>query len=209
MLWKHEKLRWLDSACNNKELAERYDQFARDYESVFKQELAYCGPQLAAEFVDRHVPREAKILDAGAGTGLMGRVLNELGYRRLTAIDMSQGMLAEARKKNVYYELHCMVLGETLGFATDCFDAVVATGVFAAKHASPAAFEELIRITNPGGYIIFTLRPDVCEDYGFREKQDALVAANKWRLVEVSDKLRQIPKGEPDVYHQVWVYQVT
>ena len=209
MLWKHEKLHWLDSAHNNEELANRYDQFAKEYETVFEQELAYCGPQLAAKFLVRYVPKEARILDAGAGTGLMGKVLAELGYCDLVAIDMSNNMLAEARKKNVYRKLHQMVLGETLDFLTDCFDAVVAVGVFAAGHAPPAAFEELIRITKPGGHIIFTLRPDVYESHGFKKKQNVLEAASKWQLVDVSEKLRQIPKGEPDVYHQVWVYQVT
>jgi predicted TPR repeat methyltransferase len=208
MLWKHEKLHWLDSASDSSELAKRYDQFSKDYETVFEKELAYRGPQLAAGFFARYVPLDARVLDAGAGTGLMGKELSELGYRDLVAMDMSRGMLAEAHQKNVYRELHQMILGETLNFADNCFDAVVATGVFAAGHAHPTAFDELIRITRPGGHIIFTLRPDVCQSYGFKEKQEALEAADKWQLLEVSENLQQIPKGEPDVYHQVWVYRV-
>lgn len=208
-MWKQEKLRWLDSAKNNRELAERYDQSAQDYEAILEREFDYRGPKLAARFFCRYVPKEARILDAGAGTGLMGKTLTELGYHDLVAIDLSRGMLREARKKNVYRELHQMVMGETLDFPTDCFDAVVSTGVFAAGHAQPGSFDELIRITRPGGYIVFTLRSDVYESYRFKEKQLALESEGKWKLVEVSEKVLVLPKGEPDVYHQIWVYQVS
>ena len=36
---------------------------------------------------------------------------------------MSQGMLEEARKKNVYTTLYRKVLGEDLGFENDTYDA--------------------------------------------------------------------------------------
>ena len=54
----------------------------------------------------------------------------------------------------------------------------------------------------------FTLRPDVYEQNGFREKQEQLVAAGKWELAEVTDEFHGMPKGEPDVLFQVWVYKV-
>lgn len=37
----------------------------------------------------------------------------------------------------------------------------------------------------------------------------ALESEGKWKLVQVGEKYQALPKGEPDVYHQVWVYQVT
>lgn len=101
-----------------------------------------------------------------------------------------------------------MVMGEPLAFVTDSFDVVVSTGVLTVGHAPASSFDELIRITRPGGYILFTLRTDVYEDRGFREKQTALESEGKWALAEVSDKTPLLLK-EPDVYHQAWVYQVT
>ena len=102
-----------------------------------------------------------------------------------------------------------MVMGEPLDFATDSFDAVVSVGVFTVGHAPASSLDELVRITRPGGYIVYTLPPVVYEGSGFKEKQDALAASGKWRLAEVSEKFQPLPKGEPEVSHQVWVYQVT
>ena len=101
-----------------------------------------------------------------------------------------------------------MVMGEQLDFATDSFDAVVSVGVLTVGHAPASSLDELVRITRPGGHIVFTLRPDVYENSGFREKQTILESEGEWKLMEVSENLQLLPKGEPDVYHQVWVYQV-
>jgi len=206
---KQSKVQWIYSSRNNQELEERYDQWAKDYDADLEQDFEYQGPQRTAEFFTRYVPKTARILDAGAGTGLMGEILGKLGYHDLVAMDLSQGMLEEARKKNVYREFHQMVMGEPLDFATDYFDAVISTGVLTVGHAPASSLDELVRITKPGGHIVFTLRPDVYEGSGFKEKQTALESEGKWKLMEVSEKFQVLPKGEPDVYHQVWVYQVT
>ena len=166
------------------------------------------GPQRTAEFFIKYVPRKARILDAGAGTGLMGEVLVKQGCDDLVAMDLSQVMLEEARKKNVYREFYQMVMEEPLAFGTDSFDAVVSTGVLTVGHAPASSFDELVRITRPGGHILFTLRTDVYEDKGFKRRQTALESAGRWALTKVSDKTPLLLK-EPDVYHQVWVYQVT
>jgi SAM-dependent methyltransferase len=96
-----------------------------------------------------------------------------------------------------------------LGFETDAFDAVISVGVFTLGHAPPYAFDELMRITKPGGFIVFSLRTDVYRDNGFKEYQSGLEAAGKWKLAEVTDPFQPLPKGEPEVYHQIWAYQVS
>jgi len=126
----------------------------------------------------------------------------------LVAMDLSTGMLEEARKKNAYQEFHQMMMGGPLIFATDSFDAVISVGVLTVGHAPASSLDELIRITRPDGYIVFSLRPDVYRDSGFKEKQAALESEGKWKLSEVSEEFQPMPKGEPDVYHQVWAYQV-
>ena len=201
-------IQWIYSSKDNSELEENYDQWAASYDQDLDSDFGWLGPQKSAETLAKFVRKDARILDAGAGTGLVGQFLHGLGYQDLTAMDMSTGMLEEAAKKNVYKEFHRMVMGEPLDFPSDSFDAVISVGVMTLGHAPASSLDELVRITRPGGHIIFTLRPDVYEEGGFKEKQSALESDGKWSLVEQSERHQTLPKGEPDIYHQVWAYQV-
>jgi len=205
---KHDKLKWIYSSIDNQELIERYNQWANDYDYDLTQKIPSRGPEYSVGFFARYAAKEAKVLDAGAGTGIVGEFLAKHGYTDLVAMDLSQGMLEEARRKNVYRELHQMVMGESLDFPTDSFDATICVGVLTVGHAPVSSFDELIRVTRPGGYIVFTLHSDMYENYGFKEKLIALESEDKWKLVEVSDRLN-LMETESDIYHQIWVYQVT
>ncbi len=203
------RVQWIYSSSNNQELAERYDQWAKDYEQDLAQDFEWLGPQRTAELFFKYVAKDSLVLDAGAGTGLVGQLLSREGYGRITAMDLSSGMLEEARKKKVYQECHQMVMGEPLGFDTDSFDAVVSVGVLTVGHAPAGSLDELVRITRPGGHVVFSLRPDIYETGGFKEKQAELETSGKWTLAEEGEKFQPLPKGEPEVLHQVWVYRVT
>ena len=201
-------VQWVYSSQNNTELADRYDEWAGSYDKDLDTDFGWLSPRKAVEAFAELVPRNGRVLDAGAGTGLVGELLHGLGYEELMAMDLSQGMLDAAARKNVYKEFHRMAMGSTLDFPSDAFDGVISVGVFTVGHAPAGSFDELTRVTRPGGHIVFSLRPDVYEQDGFKEKQSALEAEGKWRLVEEGEKYQPMPKGEPDVYHQVWAYQV-
>ena len=203
-----ERVQWVYASENNEQIEERYDQWANDYDEDLADDFGYVMPRMAAEIFGRFVGKDARVLDAGAGTGLVGVELNRLGFSNLEAMDISQGMLAVAGTKNVYGALHQKVMGEPLGFETDSYDATIGVGVLTLGHAPASSLDELVRVTKPGGVIAFTLRPDVYQQNGFREKQEELAVEGKWELVEVTDEFRGMPKGEPDVFFQVWVYRV-
>ena len=189
-------VQWVYGARNNLELEERYNQWAKNYDEDLNKDFGWLGPALALQACKQDVPKNARILDAGAGTGLVGKILSEAGYRNLTAIDMSPGMLEEARSKGVYGELHRMVLGEKLDFPDDSFDAVVSIGVLTLGHAPARSLDELVRVTRPGGHVIFTLRPDLYESAGFREVREELEAAGRWELVKfMGSRFRRSPRA--------------
>src|SRR5215217_5016485 len=122
-------------ATSSREVAEIYDNWAEDYERRILS-YGYSTPAVTAWFFGRYVrPEDGAVLDAGAGTGIMGPILAPLGYRDLIGIDISPRMLELAREKGVYSDLRQMELGGELDFPTDAFAAVVSTGVFAAGHA--------------------------------------------------------------------------
>ena len=145
------------AAQNPQELAACYDAWAASYEEDMDE---HGGPQEATEVLTRYVTPDARILDAGCGTGLAGQILAARGYRQLEGLDLSAGMLREAGHKGCYITLHQQTLGDVLDFPSATFDAVLSVGVFARAHAPSRSLAELIRITKPGGYIIFTLRPE-------------------------------------------------
>ena len=203
----HRRVQWVYGSTSNQELEERYDQWATEYDKDLDEVFAWNAPQTGADVLARLVSPTAAVLDAGAGTGLAGKCLADAGFTNLAAMDLSQGMLDEARKKNVYNSFHQMTLGETLGFDTGQFDAVISIGVFTLGHAPINSFDELVRVTKPGGYIVFSLRTDMVED-GYQDYFDKLTAEGKWKLSEMSAPYQPLPKGEPEVFHQIWAFQV-
>ena len=190
---------------NAHELAARYDEWAASYEDDMGD---HGGPAEAVETLARHVPPDARILDAGCGTGLGGQLLAAKGYRHLEGLDLSAGMLREAGRKNCYTALHQQTLGEALDFPSATFDAVMVVGVFARAHAPSRSLAELIRATKPGGFVIFTLRPEFFVSTDFKESMAELVEARRWRLVETTEPFAGRYKEFPGINLQVWVYQV-
>ena len=203
-----ERVQWIYSSQNNSELSERYDEWAKDYDKDLSEVFGWIAPKTASDYLAKYVEANSNVLDAGAGTGLVGLALAEHGFQNLTALDLSEGMLKEARNKNVYKSFDQMTLGEHLDYETNSFDAVITVGVMTLGHAGPESFDELIRITKPQGYIVFTIRTDVYLENGFKEKQAEVESNKLWKLIEISDEFHPLPVGEPEVLHQVWVYKV-
>ncbi|WP_088243527.1 class I SAM-dependent DNA methyltransferase [Calothrix rhizosoleniae] len=202
-----DKVQLVYSSQNNQELSQNYDLWAKNYDQDLEDEFGYFAPQPTVEVLVKYLPKSAKILDAGAGTGLVGQLLQQRGYDDLEGMDLSPGMLEIARKQNIYKALYEMALGEPLDFATDYFDAIVSVGTFTYNHAPSNSFDELLRITKPGGYIIFTLRLDFYEDSDFNDKMSALEESGQWKLVEITEAFPCLAKSEPDVYAKIWAYQ--
>ncbi|NQW22691.1 MAG: class I SAM-dependent methyltransferase [SAR202 cluster bacterium] len=204
----HKRVQWVYESTSNKELEERYDQWASDYDQDLAKEFSWNSPQNATNVFAKYVDRSGRILDAGAGTGLVGECLAAVGYKNLVAMDLSNGMLEEAKRKNVYNEFRQMALGVTLDFVTDEFDSVISVGVFTLGHAPANSFDELARITKPSGLIVFSLRVDTYESKGFKEQQTRMEESGVWQLAEMTEPFQPLPKGEPEVWHRIWAYKI-
>ena len=72
-----------------------------------------------------------------------------MGYPGLAGVDISEGMLSQARARGVYDDLRNRMLGGPLDYADASFAAVVSIGVFTMGHAPAEALDELVRITRP------------------------------------------------------------
>ena len=107
------------------------------------------------EVFEQYVSPAARVLDVGCG---YGRTLNELyykGYKNLTGIDFSSGMIQ--RGKSQFPHLNLLVKeGSTIDFPDNHFDAVI---LFAVLTCIPSDLEqevlisEIKRILKPGGIL--------------------------------------------------------
>jgi predicted TPR repeat methyltransferase len=196
------------SAKSNEELEKAYDDWAQRYdEDVFQR--GYMLPAVVAGYVGRHVPAGSRIVDAGAGTGIMGRVLQAMEYDDLTGFDLSNGMLKIANDIGVYRQLDRQVIGEPLRCETDSFDACVSVGTFTEGHAPASGYDEIARIVMPGGHFVVTIRADVYENDGYKDKEEEMAKAGKMKLVDRSTKFRLFTEVDPDIVHCVFVYQIS
>jgi predicted TPR repeat methyltransferase len=108
-LAEQNRIQWVYSSANNRELQKRYDQWAATYDADLENNFGYIGPWVAAGIFAKHVGTDASVLDAGTGTGLVGKLLAEKGYGDIDTMDLSEGMLKEARKTGAYKAFHQMV----------------------------------------------------------------------------------------------------
>lgn len=140
------------------EVAALYDGWAETYEADMAR-AGYRHPSIACALLARHLPHgAAPVLDAGAGTGLLGEWLGLLGYPEVEALDLSEGMLAVAAGKGVYARLHRLALGGPLPFADGAFAGIISAGVFTTGHVGAEGLPELVRITRPGGTLVLTIK---------------------------------------------------
>ena len=151
-------------ATSPQEVAALYDRWAQSYDG----DMAIAGyrhPTICLALIARHLPRGAgPVLDAGAGTGLIGEWLRIVGYGPLEALDISQGMLDVARAKGLYDAYHCLALGSALPFADGSYAGIVSSGVFTTGHVGPNGLDELVRITRPGGVLVLTVKTTLWAD---------------------------------------------
>ena len=203
-----DKIHWVYSSQSIQELETRYDEWAYSYDSHLAETTGYAIPQATMLAVNKLLDPTAKILDAGAGTGLTGETLFANGYKDLHAIDLSEQMLAVAASKKIYESLLKMKLGDELDFVTDKFDAVVVTGVFTTGHAKPESLDELARVTKSEGHIIFSINLDAYENLGFRQKMDQLSEIGTWKEVYCSEEFKGLPNYETEVFHRVWGFKI-
>ena len=98
--------------------------------------------------------KDIKILDAGAGTGIIGEMLVQRGYKHVDALDISQKMLDVAEKKNVYKRLICAPLSDVRvqEIQTGEYDVALCAGTIVYGQARPEALDECVRHIRPGQY---------------------------------------------------------
>ena len=189
-------------------LTQGYDAWAASYEQDVR-EMGYCTPGHVADAVCRQFERrDVRLLDVGAGTGLLGEEVYRRGFRQIVGIDASHGMLIQAARKGVYRLLSRMVLGQPLGVANQSFDGVMAAGVFSSGFVPPESLLEFHRIVRPGGWLVFSLKWDGNFKNAFLATIQRLVEKGLWQPYTASDVYASWPRTDDGLQARVLVYRI-
>lgn len=185
----------LTPSSTEEDAKETYDAWAATYEKD-TDEHGYKGHVLCMEAFNRAMQSEEifpgadknlKILDAGAGTGIIGEMLVKQGYTNVDALDISPKMLDIAEKKNIYKRLICAPLSDVRidQIQTAEYDVTLCAGTIVYGQAKPVALDECIRHVRPGGLFIFSIRADSFDpkELGYSTKFEELEKLGKWSLV--------------------------
>lgn len=184
-----------------------YDGWSKEYEEHMRG-IGYAHPAMVASMLTRHQPPGSDpVLDAGTGTGIIGQILIALGYPNIAGFDASEGMLSHAAAKDIYQDLRPGRLGERLDYDDNFFAAAVASGVFTQGHAPLDGLDELVRVTRPGGHIVFSISRTYLGE-AFEIKARALEGAGKWHRVDASARYDSAPLGDDVLMSQVFAFAV-
>ncbi|XP_022093933.1 uncharacterized protein LOC110981058 [Acanthaster planci] len=168
-------------------LLEFYNSWAQTFDQValgggYKAPFTFAA--VADEVID---DKSSRVLDAASGTGLIGKELKKLGFTCIDALDPSQDSLDKSKEHQSYSEYICDTLDEHQTKIPDNhYNAIVMVGAFGiAGHVDESCFTELIRLTKPGGYIIFTVSEKVLEQ--IEERMEVAIGAHsqqgRWEIV--------------------------
>jgi predicted TPR repeat methyltransferase len=131
-----------------------FDDYAARFDTHLTQGLQYDIPRQMAALISKHgagLGGQWDVLDLGCGTGLVGAAIAPYA-RSLVGVDLSEGMLAQARSKQIYTRLERAELVPMMrGEPAASYDVITSADVFIYVGKIDDVFAETGRLLRPGG----------------------------------------------------------
>lgn len=150
-----------------------YANWARTYESEFIAQNDYLLHLHVAE-AHRDAGGMGPALDVGAGTGILGAALREMGCMPLDALDLSAEMLSEAEAKGIYRGLYAADVLDPQSLPGGPYDSIVSAGTFTNGHVGPGAIDNLLAIARRGAIFCLSINAEFYARAGFEAAFEAL-----------------------------------
>lgn len=150
-----------------------YGEWAASYDSGFVAQNDYIlHVETARAFFE--AGGSGPVLDVGAGTGLCGAVLAQLGVGPIDATDISGEMLAMAMRKDIYRDAIEADLTQGLPVPVASYAGVISSGTFTTGHIGPDGIDALLPVARAGGQCALSINAQHYESAGFATKFAAL-----------------------------------
>lgn len=154
-------------ACHLDHVRDTFDEMAANYDRHLQKVVQNQVPQQLQAVLKAHVApshRFSRVLDLGCGSGLSGQMLHPLSAE-LHGVDLSEKMVALARQKQIYDQLHVDDILAWLQNGDRQFDLVVAADVFVYFGSLAEIFSAVSRRCMPGGLFLFSTEHDSEKGY--------------------------------------------
>ena len=161
--------------------ATNYDEFLRISGGVYP---LIGAKHFLTRLCEISCPKDARIADVGAGTGIVGQVMKDNGYTNLTAFDISVAMLDEAKQKGIYNEhIECDLHVTDLGVHNKKFDHAISIASFGFGLMQPQALDKMPCLVKPGGLVCVSFREVTfaSEELGFKQKLEEMEKNGVWK----------------------------
>ena len=177
----------LEQATSNPEkLQVLYDNWASDYDDDITA-WGYEAPQVSVAYLRELISNDVLVLDAGCGTGLVGKELKLAGFDNVVGIDLSLSSLTIAKATDAYQSLQQVDLTVLpTALSTEHFGALLCIGVMSYLPDIEGTCREFCRLLEPGSPIVLTQRGDLFETRNTQKAFDALVNDGTWAQIEVT-----------------------
>ncbi|XP_028409602.1 methyltransferase-like protein 27 [Dendronephthya gigantea] len=176
------------------EIKDVYTAWGKTYDKSMVKDHGYTGPTVAAKLLSQKLKEfgysnDARIVDLGCGTGLVGEQLSKNGYKNIDGVDITPELLELAKAKGMYGSLKQGIMGspqcKELGLEENQYDAAICVGVFTLAHVKQEGLDDVVHVIKPGGLACFGIREQALNDpqSKYQEKMEQLCKDGKWKLV--------------------------
>jgi SAM-dependent methyltransferase len=147
------------------------------YEFLFYERLKCCSPRVVRELLEDELEREGvdpatlRVLDLGAGNGMVGEQLASIGVETIVGIDLipEAAAAAERDRPGIYERYYVCDLTELhderrAELRAHRFNSLVTVAALGFGDIPPLAFAEAFNLVADGGWIAFNIKEHFLDD---------------------------------------------
>lgn len=195
------------------------------YEQIFYDRLKCTSPQKVTELLqhslasERQSCNELRVLDLGAGNGIMAETIRKLGAARVVGVDIiAEARVAAYRDRPTVYDDYWVTdftaltevqREELREWNFDCLTSVAALGF---GDIPPEAFFEALRLIPSGGWVAFNIKEtflDHSDDTGFSRFVRELIFSKYLQVYQLERYIHRVSMEGIPLYYYALVGRVT